>query len=717
MILRLIDINGLNEDIPVSRTEPSLDKINKEIILFENYSYKIKVLDSDDIDNISLTIGDYSIPLVFNEATGCYETEKGLLFNGCFDLTYLTIWIHDQYGKEYELFTDFLRVASTKQTINQVEQMLEEIEENLPNFLNICFSHSRKTAGLINNNIRSVWNTLKLVDEVINVYEESYSFFSNHKKTSVEPISAVVDVKEMRYIGNDSLRWITCNPEVLLETSNKTTIEYDGKYFIPQKVKTSLSHYSFDVYENQIILGFIKTIILYLDQQVELFNRELREVENVPDSIIQRVPNTHDITGRCIYVYYKGVTNRFISRKESLEEIYYKYEKELNCVPQILSRVPKITNTFKQVFRYRLCYEYIIKWFESGDYAFNHINYLFKLKTLSRIFEYFCLIKMQKGLLRCGYSIKDTDRIIYDVDNEEEDINNVYVFEGNGYEITLLYEPFIWADKLNEKMSLYSTGYNFLKHKWSPVWKPDFVLKIKSEKNEYYYVLDAKYSNIRNVERRYINELVLKYGSQISSKDKHFSDVIGIGALYPDDGDILHTYRKNKVNSEKEPLPKYFSLAIIQGEFGDKKIAERLEELIYVIGEIEGEKRIKNIKKDEIKSNGTLQNEDSLHVEDVNERKHTASKGHSEIKVFGKKCLHYAKGLCLCRKERCDVVNSACEKYVSIGMGELERQNCDCRHLVQKKKGRKKGDLECRISGRSGCIGTEKCKFYVKIKK
>ena len=42
-----------------------------------------------------------------------------------------------------------------------------------------------------------------------------------------------------------------------------------------------------------------------------------------------------------------------------------------------------------------------------------------------------------------------------------------YIFEGNGYEITLLYEPSIWIDRSNACTNLYSTGYNFIKSKWN----------------------------------------------------------------------------------------------------------------------------------------------------------------------------------------------------------------------------------------------------------
>ncbi len=151
------------------------------------------------------------------------------------------------------------------------------------------------------------------------------------------------------------------------------------------------------------------------------------------------------------------------------------------------------------------------KWFKTGDYTFEHLNYLFKLKTLSRIFEYYCLIKIQNAISLCGFVLQDLDRIIYDVEDDFENINNQYIFEGNGYEITLLYEPSIWIDRSNTYTNLYSTGYNFIKSKWNDRWIPDFVLKISGNYKDYYYILDAKYSNFYNVKRRYILARKKKY--------------------------------------------------------------------------------------------------------------------------------------------------------------------------------------------------------------
>ena len=115
--------------------------------------------------------------------------------------------------------------------------------------------------------------------------------------------------------------------------------------YMPLKIKTYISQYSYNVYETRVILGFLKYIIDYLENQITGFTKEIIEIENVPESIVEQLPNTHALTGKCIYVYYKSVVNRFSEKKDFLKEIYYRYEKILKCLPEDIYGLPKLTNT------------------------------------------------------------------------------------------------------------------------------------------------------------------------------------------------------------------------------------------------------------------------------------------------------------------------------------------------------------------------------------
>ena len=723
MRLCIIQPDGSSAEVLLNDNHPSLETVNNDILLFENYLYKLIVRSEESFDSIELFVGDYSVPLIYNASTGCYETERATVFSGCFDLICVSVNIDSGYGDERVYCSKYLRIATTKQTARQVEQMLGEIENNLPNFLEICFSCSRKKAGLIKNDIRSIWNTLRMIDEIISVYEGNYGYFRNHKKSVIEQEVAIVDVKSMRKVDQESLIWIASNPDNLTGTEKESVIKYKEKYYAPAKIKTYVSRYSYDTYENKVVLGFLQSVIGYINNQIGGLSREILELKNIPDSIIIQLPNTHELTGRCIYVYYKGVIERYEKKRDLLQELYYRYIRILECVGDNVVGLPKLTNTFKQVYHYRICYECMVKWFEAGDYTFDHLNYLFKLKTLSRIFEYYCLIKLQTAVVQNGYILTEASRVVYDIEDDPEEINNKYIFSGHGYELTLFYEPLIWVNRLNEGMNLYSTGYNFTKCKWNDRWIPDFVLKIETSMNEYYYILDAKYSNTQNVKKRYLPELVLKYSSQIASKDKFFSDVIGVGAIYPGDSDKMYYFKKNGVNSSKQSLPKYFSLTIVGEEDGSIALRDRISSLLDVVDALEAEV---NLIADENKekvihernfSNSKEGNTDvNLEKAEQEGNSISSSKKIDETGMYGKRCFYYSRGMCLRQKIRCTIEGNMCELYEHKNSRELIKEE-SCRNFIRYMRKGKINRVECSASGLPGCVGSDKCKFYLKKKK
>ena len=80
--------------------------------------------------------------------------------------------------------------------------------------------------------------TLNTGDEIINysikknwpeIYNDNYSYFANHKKASVEPVSAIVDVIDMQRIDFDGLRWIVNNRDNLMRTNEKRVLLFVAK--------------------------------------------------------------------------------------------------------------------------------------------------------------------------------------------------------------------------------------------------------------------------------------------------------------------------------------------------------------------------------------------------------------------------------------------------------------------------------------------------------
>ena len=759
MNICLIDSLGASHTIDLTSQQPTFANINNEWILLENHYYKAIIRGCDFSSNVELYIGDYNVPLRLNADIDCYETEKTTLFSGCFDLVNMCVYEKGLDGSEHGYYSSFIRVATKKQTVQQVTQMLNEIERNIPNFLEVCFSKNQKEAGLKNNDYRSIWNTLKILNDIVGIYNENCGYFTNHKKASVEPVSAIVDVTEMQRIDFDGLKWIVNNPDNLMRTNEKTGIIFRNKEYVPRKVKTYLSKYSYDLYENQVVLGFLNSVYEYVSDEINQFNREISELNDAPEKIAVQIPNTYELTTRCVYVYYQGVIHRLQEVQDEIFQLYNRYYKIMECSPAEVYGIPKFTNTFKQVYQYRMVFEVINNWYSSGDYAFEHLNYLFKLKTLSRIFEYYCLIKFQLCITGCGFKLKATDRIVSDPEEDLEEINNKYLFTGANKTLELLYEPSVWTDKLNGEVNLYSTGYNFSKAIWNQAWTPDFVIKITADENEYYYIIDAKYSKEENVKRWYLPELVLKYSAQIASYNKYHSDVIGVGAVFPNDEDRYKSYKRNNIGSSKESLPQYFSVSVGYDETGTFNLKRHLKKLIDLVDILEEEKNAvpqNNVRIEESAQSSNMQEEKNAekpitvanseqetnkvfdvlgdeHIADSSDREFAPGSNSNSLerksqpilqgkkkgdatmaKIPHKNCFYYGRGYCMAKKKFCN--GDDCKIFTPKQGNKLLKEETTCRNFITYTRRGRVSRVECKISGLPGCVGPDNCAFLLKRK-
>lgn len=562
--------------VALSEDYLSMDFIDSNLLLLENAGYTVSLQCKEEYADVELIVGDTVFDMSYQREHGGYRIDNKMIFEGYYDLIRITVVLTDFNEKEQMLFSSCMRVASTKQTISKINEMLAEVEDAYPQILRSCFRDNDKEAGLQKNDNRTIWNTITILDKIISVYNTNLSLFSNYCNSEVDDIERVVDAHAMRNINQDSLSFIVTNPNNLVDaTREQKGFRVGKKYYLPQRVCIPVNERHTGTYENRVVVGFLKKLQLYLEDVILKLEWQVKKANDIPQKIIDKLPDTHDLTGRCIQVRYQMIADRLKQQKKSICEAYYSYQRILGCDELIINNAPKLTNVFKQVKQYRLCYEYMLKWFDEGECSLEAVDYIFNLKRLSKIFEYLCLLRLQDALCQKGYQLVDAKRVDYSVfgalgetaventgiENDDAGlINNKYEFKNDRYRIILYYEPYLCCDKCFDEIEVYSTGYNFEKERWSPYWKPDYLLKIEGEQQSYYYVLDAKFSNYRAIKKHHIKSLALKYGVQLATKNEHFSRVLGVGALYLD-GQRSIDYFKKSIN-DIVSFPLYFCIDI-----------------------------------------------------------------------------------------------------------------------------------------------------------
>ncbi|MBS6520170.1 MAG: DUF2357 domain-containing protein [Clostridiales bacterium] len=531
-------------------------------IFFENRKYVVNVdlTGYDDIQDVNIYIGDIRLNTDYDVERQRVCGLADYIFIDCFDITKIQVEILF-VDDEIEVFTThYIRIAVPKTTNLYIKNMLNDIENNYSHVLEVCFSKNKKRSGISEKGNKGLETTFELLNEVYKVFKDVYPFFQNSVNKRIDNKQNIVNVQDINNISVENLNWIFRHPESMKETNIPSSLIFNRKYYQIEKIKSEQPCVSNNTYENQVILGFIDHILKYLgDLKLDLENKIKEYSKEIPEDVRGQLPSDYDLAYNCVLFYYKEINNKATECLEMYSVLFDAYNKCLECEVRTINAIPRYTFAFRQRFHYRQCFEAIVKWFEAGQYNLLTCDYLFKLKKLSRIFEYYTLLKIQEGIECNGGVLLKSDKISYEQVNIESDINNYYQYmqtNNSAMKIEVFYEPYIYRDKIKTGIDLYSTGYTILKQmKVNKYWTPDFLIKISIEDKSTYFVLDSKFSSFETVKKHRMVDLVNKYVFGIASMNQYHSQILGVWGIYPSMENKNMNLKRNNVKSSKLSLP------------------------------------------------------------------------------------------------------------------------------------------------------------------
>jgi hypothetical protein len=152
---------------------------------------------------------------------------------------------------------------------------------------------------------------------------------------------------------------------------------------------------------------------------------------------------------------------------------------------------------------------------------------------------------------------------------EENDIPNTYVLSDGTYEITLYYQPNIFAVESKNRNSI-ALFLTYVENSKTEFCTPDFILKIKLSGKETYVILDSKFS-IKYVIKTYERQSILnKYLLPIASENTFYPAVCNVCLLQgrEDGTDGLKSLFNTKLSNRFHPIPSY-CLNVLNGKYYD----------------------------------------------------------------------------------------------------------------------------------------------------
>jgi len=354
------------------------------------------------------------------------------------------------------------------------------------------------------------------------------------------------DVAASVLLQSIAVHWALTHLDTLMPVGAPTpgSIAVGGRFYEMDEIETYALTEETNVYENQVIAGYLESIAARLSDVERFCLGQLQALES--EGFVASVPAGY---GSIFDIKRKVGRKRFgkllaectaLQREAADQSAFWRQHLP---VARTVREMPTVTPGFLSSPHYHQAFRQIVAWHGLGRLNLASERFLYSLRTIDRLYEFYCLFRLVETLRESGWEPAGRQRrppapsARAGLDWEARP-DNVYAFANHrGERATLFYEPEIEravSGALGENtLGLVRTmegGAGFL---------PDFVLKFETAGAQpSYLILDAKYvspSLALNFERSRseLTKITMKYLHGIGAPEGGRSPVQGIFVLHP----------------------------------------------------------------------------------------------------------------------------------------------------------------------------------------
>lgn len=438
-------------------------------------------------------------------------------------------------GKQYYSKSIAVMVSNTNIN-NGVINMIEYIYNNCEDYLYEKHRYSSILSGIKESEVISLEAKIAFLEHTLDIYKNSYQYLKINPYSKLEKTKSVDSFDKLQSVSQRTIQYIADNIDELAVVNYDTGIRFNNQYFQPNKVLVESNSYSYDVYANRIIMGFLKTLVAeinniikdlaekiyfkskaetsggYIDSMYQVFSRSIKKINGYIESL------------KLLQIRY--------------QQLYYFYSRLFNFSADMIKSLPVFTPVFRSINAYRQIYAVIRKWFSIGNYDIGKDELLLSFISTSKIYEYYCLIKMLCHINKnTNFSLVESKRTLYRVNNDyytNTKYNNTFIFENGQVKLTLFFQPVIYGDdRAFNGLSVFRNTSSSPKkdnHSRGKTYTPDYIIKAEYNGRIDYMILDAKFSTPENIRSYQLQELVYKYLFSISALNDN-DRIIGLYIL------------------------------------------------------------------------------------------------------------------------------------------------------------------------------------------
>lgn len=503
--------------------------------------------DLNRIADVRVYVNDVLESSVYNNGR-IYFPSRGIsnrrIFLDCYGFAELSITLILVDGQECTLNSEYLPILVRREELNNsVEAMARFVYNNQEWLLLNGELKPKKPSGLKENGYRSLATQILLAEEIAAIYESSYGYFKANSRFKLEKMSVIERLERIQYVTQGTLSYTATHPEYLRQVNSTQGIFIGNRVYQPQKTETVQNTRSYDIYENRVILAFLRNMI-----------DSVQSLQGYCCNLLSKIPNDEDYSSEYIYssFFMFSETRKMIEDgKTQLEKLSEKFIYLWGMYSDIL-RIPldqhivppRPTAIFLSVPQYNRIFVRIHQWFSFGIYNFSKEHFMLSFIKISALYESYLLAKFLCYFRDRGYSLESSRRCVYPVSKrwkyKNTSVRNTFVLKNGQKRITLYYQPVIFdTDQRsvngiglyrNNSISVYAGNEDDCRQ-GGHYYVPDFLIKIEENGDSQYMIVDAKFSDYSSVRRYYVKDLVFKYLFSISPIEEN-ELVCGLCIMY-----------------------------------------------------------------------------------------------------------------------------------------------------------------------------------------
>lgn len=502
---------------------------SEPIKVHEGNNIQLRVMCSSEEAAPEVYFEDYQADLEACTADGIswQETPAKSYFSACFGCASVRV----EFPDRREVVNFDVYANTSKASTDQIRQMIEFLAARDGSLIQSFFARSTQGIGSIPTDHVDMEMVLSRAQSFLEKLQKYQSELASNLRKRLVPIRTPLwktdgincDIDPFDVISNlDALTPSAGNGDVFLRGRNYDLASIDVTRVAPTA----------NVSENQVLLGGLYSVRRKLN---ELMTRlAIYAAGQLDDPYGRAMPqgceSLHDLMLR---LCADGMISRCTSLLDSTEGFLRFFERKLG-VRYLGEMVPKMTPYARSTPVYKLLFTELSWWYAMGTPSLDLINFLIKLKSMSKIYEIVAWLHLIDSVSQQGWLLKSA----LPHETMGMQIPSSVVYSKGGETLSLQYEPMIGRPSASmSHMDLVDVFHDDSAR--SPYREPDFVMCLTSGSAYRYLILDAKYSSLNTMnEHSTVGRLFTKYFEGMAVYDAVSNTIsnaciTGVFALHP----------------------------------------------------------------------------------------------------------------------------------------------------------------------------------------